>query len=72
MTTNHMEKYRPFVDGKVVPNMIVKLPLRECPSGHIDTYPVPLKELKTFWEKGWIPKGVFLMGCNVCEDFHEL
>ena len=44
----------------------------KCPREHIDTYRVSLKELESFWEKGWVPKGVFLMGCNVCEDFHEL
>ena len=28
--------------------------------------------LKSFWKKGWVQSGVYLIGCNVCEDFYQI
>ena len=44
----------------------------KCPHNHIDTYKVLYKDLKSFWKKGWVQSGVYLIGCNVCEDFYQI
>lgn len=44
----------------------------ECPQGHRDTYKVSLHELHSFWKKGWVQNEIYLMGCNVCEDFYQI
>ena len=58
-----------FTSSVLKPSIVKAI---ECPKGHFDTYKVIEHELKSFWKKGWIQNGVYLIGCNVCEDFYQI